>query len=73
MKLHKERHLSCIIKWYFWGNFSLVDWQHRGLKNTVDLLLFYWEHFYEFSESLKNKPVHLQYKFEWMAMQKSLA
>ena len=31
--------------------FSLTDWRHKRLKNKIDLLLFYKEHFYEFSES----------------------
>ena len=29
----------------------LTDWRHKRLKNTIDLLLFYREHFYGFSES----------------------
>ena len=29
----------------------LIDWWYKCLKNTVDLLLFYEEHFYGFSES----------------------
>ena len=29
----------------------LIDWRHKRLKNTIDLLLFYGEHFYGFSES----------------------
>ena len=31
--------------------FFLIDWRHRGLKNAIDLLLFYREHFYGFLES----------------------
>ena len=31
--------------------FFLTDWRHKRLKNTIDLLLFYSEHFYGFSES----------------------
>ena len=31
--------------------FLLIDWRHKRLKNTTDLLLFYGEHFYGFSES----------------------
>ena len=30
--------------------FFLEDWRHKRLKNTIDLLLFYGEHFYGFSE-----------------------
>ena len=30
----------------------LTDWRHKRLENTIDLLLFYGEHFYEFSESV---------------------
>ena len=37
---------------YFCQNFFLTDWRHKRLKNTIDLLLFYGEHFYEFSESV---------------------
>ena len=29
----------------------LIDWRHKRLKNTTDLLLFYGEHFYGFSQS----------------------
>ena len=29
--------------------FFLIDRLHKGLKNTIDLLLFYGEHFYGFS------------------------
>ena len=36
---------------YFCRNFSLTDWRHERLKNTIDPLLFYGEHFYGFSES----------------------
>ena len=36
---------------YFCRNFFLIDWCHKSLKNTIDLLLFYGEHFCGFSES----------------------
>ena len=36
---------------YFCRNFFLTNWHHKRLKNTIDLLLFYEEHFYGFSES----------------------
>ena len=36
---------------YFWRNFFLTDWRHKRLKDTIDLLLVYREHFYGFSES----------------------
>ena len=36
---------------YFYRNFFLIDWRHKRLKNTIDLLLFYEEHFYGFLES----------------------
>ena len=36
---------------YFCQNFFLIDWRHKRLKNTIDLLLFDGEHFYGFSES----------------------
>ena len=35
---------------YFCQDFFLTDWRHKRLKNTIDLLLFYGEHFYGFSE-----------------------
>ena len=35
----------------FCRNFFLKDWRHKRLKNKIDLLLFYKEHFYGFSES----------------------
>ena len=38
-------------KLYFCQNFFLIDWCRKCLKNTIDLLLFYEEHFYGFSES----------------------
>ena len=38
-------------KLYFCQNFFLIDWCHKRLKNTIDLLLFYKEHFYGFLES----------------------
>ena len=34
----------------FCRNFFLIDWSYKGLKNTIDLLLFYGEDFYGFSE-----------------------
>ena len=37
---------------YFCRNFFLTDRRHKGLKNTIDLLSFYGEHFYRFSENL---------------------
>ena len=36
---------------YFCRNFFLIDLCHKRLKNTIDLLLFYGENFYGFSES----------------------
>ena len=36
---------------YFWRKFFLTDWRHKRLKDTIDLLLVYREHFYGFSES----------------------
>ena len=35
---------------YFYWVFFLPDWRHKRLKKTTDLLLFYGEHFYWFSE-----------------------
>ena len=36
---------------YFYRIFFLRDWRHKRLKNTIDILLFHWEHFCGFSES----------------------
>ena len=36
---------------YFRRNIFLIDWRHKRLKNTKDLLLFYEEYFCGFSES----------------------
>ena len=43
--------------------FFLEDWRHKRLKNTIDLLLFYGEHFYGFLQSglwkrQKKTPFH---------------
>ena len=32
--------------------FFLIDWHHKRLKNAIDLVLFYGEHFYGFSAGL---------------------
>ena len=44
------RHLFSMNKLYFCWNVFLIDWCHKHLKNTMDLLLFYGEHFYGFLE-----------------------
>ena len=31
-------------------DFFLINWHHKRIKNTIDLLLFYGEHFYGFLE-----------------------
>ena len=36
---------------HFCRNIFLTDWRHKCLKNTIDLLLFYGEYFYWFSEN----------------------
>ena len=36
---------------YFGQDFFLIDQRHKRRKNTIDLLLFYAEHFYGFLES----------------------
>ena len=54
---------------YFCRNFFLTDWRHKLLKNTIDLLLFYGDHVYGFSESeeeflhkkINNKEVCVDY------------
>ena len=43
--------MFCINKPYYCRDFFLTDWRHKCLKNTMDLLLFYGEYFYGFSES----------------------
>ena len=37
---------------YFCRNFFLTDWRHKHLKNKIDLLVFYREHFHGISESV---------------------
>ena len=37
---------------YFCRNFFPTDWRHKCLKNKIDLLLFYREHFYRFLKSV---------------------
>ena len=44
-------HLFCMNMLYFLPRFFPIDWCHKHLKNTIDLLLFNGEHFYGFSES----------------------
>ena len=33
---------------YFCRNSFLIDWRHKRLKNKIDLLLFYRDHFMDF-------------------------
>ena len=53
MKLYKEfvLHEQLYFLPYFCRNIFPIDWRHKRLKNTADLLIFYGEHFYGFSES----------------------
>ena len=44
MKLYEDIFSTCCR--------NFIDWHHKCLNNTIDLLLFYGEHFYGFSESL---------------------
>ena len=37
---------------YFCRNVFLTDWRYKRLKNTIDLMLFYGEHFFEFLENV---------------------
>ena len=37
--------LHCMNKPYFCRIFFLTDWRHERLKNTINRLLFYGEHF----------------------------
>ena len=54
MKLYKEICSAWISRTS--GRISfLIDWRHKRLKNTIDLLLFYGEHFYGFSENVLAK------------------
>ena len=46
-----EIYFFCMNKPYFSQFFFVTDLRHKRLKNTIDLLLFYGEHFYGFSES----------------------
>ena len=45
-------HHSTAWAWFLWSKVLLwqltflIDWRHKRLKNTIDLLLFYGEHFY---------------------------
>ena len=55
---------------YFCRNFFLTDWRHKRLKNKIDLLLFYREHFYGFSES---ELVSTNFMLFWLATFFSLA
>ena len=53
---------------YFCRNFSLTDWRHKRIKNTIDLLLFYGEHFYGFLENVfmvlsKTEKVNITIEF----------
>ena len=51
--------MLCMIKPYFCQNFFLIDWSHKRLKNTVDLLLVYGAHFFGFSESdVEKQNIH---------------
>ena len=47
-----EIYFFCMNKPYFSQFFFVADLRHKRLKNTIDLLLFYGEHFYGFSESV---------------------
>ena len=54
---------------YFCRNFFLTDWRHKRLKNTTDLLLFYGEHFYGFSESeVEKKDISMDW-LNWLMSQ----
>ena len=55
---------------YFCQNFFLTDCRYKRLKNKTDLLLFYREHFYGFSES---ELVSTNFMFFWLATFFSLA
>ena len=59
-------------KLYFCWNFFLIDWRHKNLKNTVDLLLFYGEHFYWFSEKDSSKSKKTQQKKQQQKNKKTL-
>ena len=43
---------------YFCRNCFLMDWRNKRLKNTIDLSLFYVEHFYGFSECVFKNICH---------------
>ena len=46
--------MFCTNKPYFCRDFFLIDWLHKRLKNKIDLLLFYGEKLYGFSESVQS-------------------
>ena len=46
---------------YFCRNFFLTDRLHKRLKNTIDLLLFYGEHFYDFRKAVRKKSFLLPF------------
>ena len=48
MKSYKD--MFCRNKSYLCQILFLIEWRHRRLKNTIDPLLFYGEHFCGFSE-----------------------
>ena len=48
---------------YFCRYVFLTDWRHKRLKNKIDLLLFYREHFYVFSVSAM--PCETASKEKW--------
>ena len=39
---------------YFCRTFFLTYWRHKRLKNTIDLLLIYGEHFYGFRKVIRS-------------------
>ena len=61
-------------KAYFCRNFFRIDWRHKRLKNTIDLLIFYGEHFYGFLESelLKNLKTQERTRFSFWKLPKRL-
>ena len=51
MKLYKDICSAWISRTSAESFFLLIDWRHKRLKNTIDLFLFYGEHFCGISES----------------------
>ena len=60
-------------KRYLCQNYFLIDLHHKRLKSTIDLLLFYEEHFYGFSESaLSSEQLFIKHSFSLSSYSKKM-